>query len=304
MGNDIDLNLYKVFYTVATVGNITKAAEELYISQPAVTKAIHTLETNLGGVLFIRTKKGVTLTEEGKVLLGYVKNILTEARNAENKFNSLIKLEEGKIRIGASATVSKHFLMPYIAEFHRMYPNIDIEITNELTVNLMSDLRNGYVDFLVTNLPTKEALDMDITVCAKLHDTFAVSEKYLPREENKEKVYALNELLDHKIVTQKEPSNTRAFLNHYMKSNGIDFKPDIEIVSYALVTEFVKAGFGIGYITKEFAKGELEREEIYELKVVPKIESRELGIVTLKNSALNYAASKFVEIILKDIKEK
>ena len=183
MGNDIDLNLYKVFYTVATVGNITKAAEELYISQPAVTKAIHTLETNLGGVLFIRTKKGVTLTEEGKVLLGYVKNILTEARNAENKFNSLIKLEEGKIRIGASATVSKHFLMPYIAEFHRMYPNIDIEITNELTINLVSDLRNGYVDFLVTNLPTKEALDMDITVCAKLHDTFAVSESYLEKED-------------------------------------------------------------------------------------------------------------------------
>ena len=298
MGNDIDLNLYKVFYTVATVGNITKAAEELYISQPAVTKAIHTLETNLGGVLFIRTKKGVTLTEEGKVLLSYVKNILTEARNAENKFNSLIKLEEGKIRIGASATVSKHFLMPYIAEFHKMYPNIDIEITNELTINLISDLRNGYVDFLVTNLPTKEALDMDITVCAKLHDTFAVSEKYLKKED---KEYTLNEILEHKIVTQKEPSNTRAFLNNYMKSNGIDFKPDIEIVSYALVTEFIKAGFGIGYITKEFAKQELETNEIYELKVTPKIESRELGIVTLKNSALNYAASKFVEIILKDI---
>ncbi len=298
MGNDIDLNLYKVFYTVATVGNITKAAEELYISQPAVTKAIHTLETNLGGVLFIRTKKGVTLTEEGKVLLGYVKNILTEARNAENKFNSLIKLEEGKIRIGASATVSKHFLMPYIAEFHRMYPNIDIEITNELTINLISDLRNGYVDFLVTNLPTKEALDMDITVCAKLHDTFAVSKKYLEKED---KVYTLNEILEYKIITQKEPSNTRAFLNNYMKSNGIDFKPDIEIVSYALVTEFIKAGFGIGYITKEFAKTELESGEIYELKVTPKIESRELGIVTLKNSALNYAASKFVEIILKDI---
>ena len=300
MGNEIDLNLYKVFYTVATVGNITKAADELYISQPAVTKAIHTLETNLGGVLFIRTKKGVTLTEEGKVLLGYVKNILTEARNAENKFNSLIKLEEGKIRIGASATVSKHFLMPYIAEFHRLYPNIDIEITNELTINLISDLRNGYVDFLVTNLPTKEALDMDITVCAKLHDTFAVSEKYLEKE-NKE--YTLKELLEHKIVTQKEPSNTRAFLNNYMKANGVEFKPDIEIVSYGLVTEFVKAGFGIGYITKEFAKTELESGELYELNVVPKVEERELGIVTLKNSALSYAASKFIELILRDVKE-
>lgn len=296
MGTDIDLNLYKVFYTVATAGNITKAAEELYISQPAVTKSIHQLESSLGGTLFIRTKKGVTLTEEGKVLLEYVKNILTEARNAANKFNSLIQLEEGKIHIGASATVSKHFLMPYLEEFHKLYPNVDIEITNELTTNLVSDLRNGYVDFLVTNLPTKEYLDMDIKVCATLHDTFACSEKYLEKEN---KTYTLDELLKNKVITQKEPSNTRAFLNNYMKINNIDFKPDIEIVSYNLVVEFIKAGFGVGYVTKEFVKQEIKNGELYEMSVNPEIPTRELGIVTLKNSSLSYAANRFIEIITK-----
>jgi len=299
MGTDIDLNLYKVFYNVATEGNITKAAEKLYISQPAVTKSIRQLENSLGGALFIRTKKGVTLTEEGKVLLEYVKNILEEAKNAQNKFNSLVQLEEGKIHIGASATVSKHFLMPYLEKFHRQYPNIDIEITNELTTNLVKGLRNGYIDFLVTNLPMKEFNDLDIKVCAKLHDSFACSEKYL---ENSNKVFTLEELLKHKIVTQKEPSNTRAFLNNYMKENNVNFNPDIEIVSYNLVVEFIKAGFGIGYVTKEFIKEELKNKELYEIKVTPKISTRDLGIITLKNNTLSYAASKFIDIILKDKK--
>lgn len=301
MGTDIDLNLYKVFYIVATTENITKAAEKLYISQPAVTKSIKILENSLGGALFIRTKKGVTLTEEGKILLKYVKNILEEAKNAENKFNSLIQLEEGKIHIGASATVSKHFLMKYLEEFHKFYPNIDIEITNELTINLVRGLRNGYIDFLVTNLPIKQHSDLDIKVCAKLHDSFACSKKYL---ENTNKVYELNELMQYKIITQKESSNTRTFLNDYMSKNDIQFKPDIEIVSYNLVVEFIKAGFGIGYVTKEFIKEELKNKQLYEIKVNPKIPTRNLGIITLKNNTLSYAASKFIDIIMKDINNK
>lgn len=299
MGTDIDLNLYKVFYVVATVGNITKASQELYISQPAVTKSIKQLENSLGGKLFVRTKKGVKLTDEGNVLLKYVKNILEEAKNAENKFNSLMKLEEGKIHIGASATVTKHFLMKYIKKFHELYPNIEIKITNELTTNLVKDLRNGYVDFLVTNLPMKDYLDLDIKVCAILHDTFACSQQYM---KDTGKIYALDELVKYKTIAQKQPSNTRNFLNKYMENNSIDFNPDIEIVSYNLVVEFTKAGFGIGYVTKEFVMQELENNDIYEVKVTPKIPSRELGIITLKNNALSYAASKFIELVVNDSK--
>lgn len=299
MGTDIDLNLYKVFYVVATVGNITKASEQLYISQPAVTKSIKQLENSLGGKLFVRTKKGVKLTDEGNVLLKYVKNILEEAKNAENKFNSLMKLEEGKIHIGASATVTKHFLMKYIKKFHQMYPNIEIEITNELTTNLVKDLRNGYVDFLVTNLPMKDYLDLDIKVCAHLHDTFACSQQYM---KDTGKIYTLEKLVKYKTIAQKQPSNTRSFLNKYMEDNNIEFNPDIEIVSYNLVVEFTKAGFGIGYVTREFVMQELENKDIYEVKVTPTIPSRELGIITLKNNALSYAASKFIELIVNDSK--
>ena len=299
MDNDLDFNLFKTFYTVVITGNITKAAEKLYISQPAVTKAIKNLEDSIGGTLFIRTKKGVILTEEGKVFFEYVKSILEDIRNAKNKFNSLIHLEEGKIHIGASATVTKHFLMPYIEKFHKMYPNIDISITNELTTNLVRYLRNGYIDFLVTNLPMNENSDLNIEVCAKLHDSFACSSKYI---NHPPKILNLEELLKYKIITQKEPSNTRTFLNNYMKKNNIDFKPDIEIVSYNLVVEFIKAGFGIGYVTKEFIQKELKNKELYEIKVTPKIPTRDLGIITLKNNTLNFASNKFIELITREIK--
>lgn len=299
MDNDLDFNLFKTFYTVVITGNITKAAEKLYISQPAVTKAIKNLEDSIGGTLFIRTKKGVILTEEGKVFFEYVKSILEDIRNAKNKFNSLIHLEEGKIHIGASATVTKHFLMPYIEKFHKMYPNIDISITNELTTNLVRYLRNGYIDFLVTNLPMNENSDLNIEVCAKLHDSFACSSKYI---NNPPKILNLEELLKYKIITQKEPSNTRTFLNNYMKKNNIDFKPDIEIVSYNLVVEFIKAGFGIGYVTKEFIQKELKNKELYEIEVTPKIPTRDLGIITLKNNTLNFASNKFIELITREIK--
>ena len=116
-------------------------------------------------------------------------------------------------------------------------------------------------------------------------------------------MYKLDELLNYKIVTQKEPSNTRTFLNNYMKENVKDFKPDIEIVSYNLVVEFIKAGFGIGYVTKEFIKEELKSGELYEIKVNPKISTRDLGIITLKNNTLSYVASKFIEIVLNGSKK-
>lgn len=299
MEENIDLNLYHIFYVVANVGNITKASELLYVSQPAVSKSIQQLEKMLGGKLFFRTQKGVHLTEEGNVLYQYVKQGLEVFSNAKNKFNSLMHLEEGKIKIGASATVTKFFLMPYIELFHKNYPNIDISITNELTIHLKNDLRNGKIDILVANLPMEKEADLEITPCALSQDFFACSEKFLKRKDRK---LTLKELLSYPIITQKEPSNTREFLNEFMKSHQIDFKPDIEIVSYALVVEFIKAGFGIGYVTKEFIQKELEEGSLYEVKLEEEIPSRQIGMVTLKNNVLNFAAQQFSSLIKKGIK--
>lgn len=293
---NINYEYYKIFYTVALYGNITKAANFLYISQPAVTKSLQKLETELGITLFNRSPKGVTLTENGKIFYEFVKNGVESFMNGEHKLTSLKNLETGTIKIGASSTVTRYFLVRFIEKFHTLYPNIDISITNHLTHTLISDLKKGSLDILIVNLPMLEAdEDLSITPCATLHDCFAGNLEY--KNKILEKISLNNLVSNYPIVTQKEPSNTRAFLNSLMEKNKIAFHPQFDIVSYGLVKDFAKMGLGIAYITKEFAKEELENDLLYEIPIKETIPTRNLGIVLPKNMISSFATQKLIEII-------
>ena len=134
---NIDFELYRIFYVVANHKNITKASAELNISQPAISKSIKNLEEQLGGTLFVRTKRGVELTYEGKEFYNYIKQAIEYINNAENKFTDLINLECGCIKIGINTTLTKEFLLPYLEKFNTLFPKIDIQIITDLTSNLM-----------------------------------------------------------------------------------------------------------------------------------------------------------------------
>ena len=133
---NIDLELYRVFYIVAKNKHMTKASEELHISQPAISQSIKKLENQLGGSLFLRSNKGMELTEEGKMFYEYIKGALELINNAENEFTSFKDLSKGEIKIGCSTTLTKLILIDAIKKFHDEYPNININITNDLTYNL------------------------------------------------------------------------------------------------------------------------------------------------------------------------
>lgn len=217
--------------------------------------------------------------------------------NGEHKLTSLKNLESGIIKIGASATITKYFLLPFIEKFHKLYPNVDISITNHLTSTLISSLKKGSLDVLIINLPMKNDNNLSITTCGTLHDCFAANLNYKEQIPNK---ISLQDLVEnYPIITQKEPSNTRNFLNSLMKDNKIEFHPKFEIVSYGLVKDFAKIGMGVSYITKEFAKYELENKVLFEIPIKEKIPERNLGIVVPKNTITSFATQKFIELILK-----
>ncbi len=292
---NINYETYRVFYYVASNGSISKAANILLISQPAVTWQIKSLEEQLGLTLFIRTKKGVTLTDEGKIFYEYVKKGIEAFTNGENALTNLKNLDDGLIRIGASTTVSKHVLMPYLAKFHEDYPNIEIKIVNTLTEDLVKYLRNGNLDMLLVNLPMNEAKDLKILKVLEVQDIFVGNKKYYDLTKGK---IELNNLNNYPLLFQKSPSNTRAFLNDYLKANEVKLIPKTEIVSYNLIMDFVKSGFGIGYATREFIKGELQNKELYEIKVVPHIPKRAIGIVTLEKTIPNYSVKKLIDLMI------
>lgn len=291
----MNLESYYIFYVVAKEKSITKAAANLYISQPAVTFQIKKLEQELGLPLFIRTKKGTILTKEGETFFKYVKTAIESLENGLSTLTNLKELDSGIIRIGASTTVSKYVLMPSLAKFHETYPNIEIKIENNLTENLLTDLRNGNLDLLLLNMPMEKHQDIKITKVMDVEDIFVGNKKYYELTKGHVNLKDLN---NYPLLFQKSPSNTREYLNNYLKNNHINLIPKMEVVSYNLIMEFVKNGFGISYATKEFIKDELERKELYEIKVTPKVPKRYIGIITLNNTIPNYSVRKLLEMML------
>lgn len=293
---NIDYELYRIFYYVVQHNTISKAAEYLYISQPAVSQAIANLEDKLGGKLFIRTKKGIVLTDEGKVLYDYIKVGIDSFIKGENAFLNYKNLDSGSIRIGASTTVTRNIVMPYIEDFHKLYPNVDIKITNNLTIELINLLRNGELDLLVVNLPMKEHKDLTIIPICQVQDIFVGNLDYFKKTNGHIK---LDELTNYPLVFQQTPSNTRDFLDNYFKNNNLNIKAQNEIVSYNLVMDFVKAGFGIGYATKEFILDDLKTKKLYEIKINPKVPKREIGIILINKTIPNYSANKLINLMTK-----
>ena len=288
---NVNFELYKIFYEVTNLKSISKAALKLMISQPAVTQSIKTLENELGGKLFIRTPKGVVLTNEGEELFNYIKEGMKYFINGTNKFNSLKKLEEGVLNIGSTTTISEHYLMPYLKLFHNKYPDVDINITNDLTENLIKNLRNGTLDIIITAIPNYTINDINYKTITTLNDTFIGGNEY------KDKVFEnINDLLKEDILLQKFPSVTRNNFNEFMKQNNLECNPKMEVVSHGLLTQLAENNFGIALLTKEFIKDKLNKT-LFEIKTNIKIPKRKLGYAIKNNSIPSFTASKFMEIL-------
>ena len=292
---NINFELYRIFYVVANNKNITKASEELNISQPAISKSIKNLEEQLGGQLFVRTKRGVILTDEGEEFYNFIKQAMEFINNAENKFTDLINLETGCIRIGISTTLTREFLLPYLEKFHALYPKIDIQIITNFTPDLLNKLRNGLIDIVILNNNNKGyGNDIELTNCKMIHDTFIVGEKY---RYLKDKDLSLSDLNNYPLVLQAEGSNTRLWLDSFAREHGVKLKPNIELASYTLVNAFTKIGLGIGYAIKEFIKDDLKNNKLFELKIKENIPGRYISIALCKNHLPSFSTKKLIEII-------
>ena len=292
---NIDFELYRIFYVVANNLNITKAASELNISQPAISKSIKSLEEQLGGQLFLRTTKGVVLTKEGENFYKYIKQAIEFISSAENNFTDAINLETGTIKIGISTTLTKEFLIPYLKTFHKKYPKIKIEIATDTSNVLFTKLRNGLINIIILNLTDKDyGSDIEIIKTSTITNCFVTSDNSL-----KNKVLSIKDLNKYPLILQAKPSNAREFIDNFAKKYNTFLKPDIELSSYTLVSEFVKIGFGIGLVTKEYIKNELKNNELYEIKLEEKMPKRHIGIAISKNHLPNFSTKKLIELIKK-----
>ncbi len=287
---NIDLELYRVFYVVAKNKHMTRASEELHISQPAISQSIKKLEDQIGGTLFVRSNKGMELTEEGKMFYEYVKGALELINNAEHEFTSFKDLSKGEIKVGCSTTLTKLILMDALKEFHKDYPNININITNDLTSNLINDLKLGKLDFVIFNESNIKETNLNLEKIKELKQGFIYNKDYFT--DNVNSFEDLNKL---PLILQKEESNSRKLLDHIALTNNVKLIPKMEVVSQELITEFTNIGLGIGFAIIDLAKRNFNTLE--ELKINKKIPNINIYLATNKSVSLTFASKTFIKYL-------
>ena len=292
---DINFELYRFFCETAKAGNITKAAERLFVSQSAVSQAIKQLENKLGCKLFNRNTRGVQLTTEGEVLYSYAGSAITLIENAQEKLSKMKLLRDKEIKIGASDTACNLFLLPLLDKFSTTYPEIHISVINRTTRELVNLLKNGTVDLSFVNLPLEDAAMLEITPVMQIRDCFVAGEKYAFLADS---AIHLKDLSKYPVLMLDNSSNSRKHLDTFLASYDIKIKPSIELGSISLLSEFAKIGLGIAATIKEDVQKMLDNGELYELRFFETLPTRNIGLAKMKNASLSFAAKAFNRSVL------
>ncbi len=286
---DISYELYKVFYYVASTLSFSEASRQLYISQSAVSQSVKTLEQKLGHSLFIRSTKRVELTTEGEILFRHIEPAIHMIQNGEEQL--LTKTASGgQLRIGASDTICRYFLVPYLNRFHQEFPDVHIRVMNQTSLGCIDLLESGQVDLVVVNTPNsrlkKRRKDH---VIKTFQDVFVANKNYFPMENQ---ILSFRELLGYPLLMLERNSTTSEFLHQLFEKNNYRLTPEIELSSNDLLLDLASIGLGIAFVPDFMAEN--LSEELYILKIKDKLPKRQLALIHNEHLPTSFAAEQFM----------
>lgn len=290
----VNLDLYRVFYTVAKSGSLTKAAEELYISQPAVSRSIKQLELQLGVSLFTRTHRGMKLSAQGgKIIFEQVERALQLLESAENCITEMKTTPTGTIRIGASDTIFEYFLADKIVDFHNRFPAVKIDLLADFSPDTIEKLKEDKCDVAFVNLPISPDPELRLHGnCMLLNDIFIAGQGFEGYKEGKNSLSSLQKL---PLIFMDKNTVSRKSLDNFLSSVGVSLTPDIEVGSWDLMKRLVARGMGVGVIPKEYAIKELEDGLLFELQTDISLPVRSVGMLLSKTAPVSYALHSFIQ---------
>ena len=290
---DINYELYKVFYYVATSLSFSEASKHLYISQSAVSQSIKTLEKKLGQPLFIRSTKKVQLTPAGKLLLKHVEPAMNLIQRGEDQLLDSSLLGLGQLHIGASDTICRYFLVPYLKQFHKKFPNVPIKVTNATSLNCVDLLEKGKVDMIITNYPNSNLNSSYIqkTVC-NFHDVFIANPAYFNL---KQQEIPFVELKQYPILMLDRKSTTSEFLHNLFLQYQLELVPEVELSSNDLLIDLAKIGLGIAFIPDYCLTK--ESKELFVLKTKEKMPTRQMVAAINPSLPPSVSTEEFLKLL-------
>ncbi len=288
-----NLEYYKVFYYAARFGSLTMAAAELSISQPAVSQALKQLESALMVKLFVRSARGIRLTPEGEILYEHVKAGYEQILMGEKKLSSMLRLDCGELRIGASDMTLKYYLLPLLEEYHEKYPGIKVTVTNAPTPETLDLLRLGKIDFGAVSIPFPEGAELSVMPVREIEDVFVAGRRFI---QYKNHMLDLQELEKLPIISLEGKTSTRSYLDSFLGKNGIRLRPEFELATSDMIVQFALRGLGVGSVVRDFAAEYLEDGRLFELRFNKIIPRREICVVRNGKMPVSRAAEEFLKM--------
>ena len=285
------LDYYRIFYETARCRSFSVAAQRLYISQSAISQCIHQLESDLNAQLFVRTRKGVSLTNEGQLLFLKVESAITSIEQGEKQLDRLRHLEAGELRIAAGDTITTHFLLKYLEAYHATYPNIRIEMANSYSSQMLTLVKEGKADLAFVNMPMEDD-ELVFEPYLEINDVFVCGPDF-----EKKASYSWEEVAELPLILIEKNASSRHFLEKNFKERNIALHPQIEVAVHDLLIRFASIHLGISCVIEQFSKAELEQGIITKIPLDPPLPKRSIGCAYLKNAPLSYAAKAFLDMI-------
>lgn len=287
-----NLSSYRIFYTVANTGNISKAAKELYISQPAISKSIQKLEESVGCKLFSRSSRGVVLTDEGKLLYEHVSEAFETLTLGEEKLKRSIELGVGHLKIGVSSTLCKYLLLPYLKEFIRQNPHISISISCQSTNDTLKLLEDNKIDIGLIGKP-ENLKNIHFDFLEEIEDIFVAAKDYL--RNLKARGIQKDHILQSSTLMLLDKNNmTRQYIDDYLQENQIIIKDSIDISDMDLLIDFARIGVGVACVIKNFVLEDLENGTLVEIPLGFPIHKREVGFAYKTTTKPSKSLAEFI----------
>ena len=290
----VNLEYYRVFYYVAQTGSLSRAAEQLSVSQPAVSQSLRQLENTLGTSLFTRTSRGVKLTKEGELLFSYVRRGYENIETGEKKLRQMLNLDIGELHIGASDMTLRFYLLPYLEKFHEKHPNIKVSVTNAPTPETLGYLENETIDFGVVSGPLPEMPQVEAIKVREIQDTFVAARRFI---QYRNRTLDLHDLEKLPLISLEGKTSSRSYIDSFMAKNGVTIRPEFELATSDMIVQFALRNLGVGCVVRDFAAPFLERGQLFELRFNKYIPQRNFYVTVNRNVSLPAAATGLLEMI-------
>lgn len=289
---DISYELYKVFYYVASTLSFSEASRVLFISQSAVSQAVKTLEGKLGQRLFIRSTKKVELTAEGETLFRHIEPAIHLIQNGEAQLTEKAN-KGGQLRIGASDTICRYFLVPYLSRFHKEFPDVHIRVMNQTSIGCVDLLTSGQVDLIVVNAPNSHLKGKDAgIVIGEFRDVFVGNREYFNIEG---RIFSLKDLQDYPLLMLERNSTTSEFLHQLFEKKGYRLTPEVELSSNDLLIDLAHIGLGIAFVPDFMMASAPKGLMVLDMK--EELPKRQLVLVHNERVPTTFAAERFLEAL-------